>query len=133
MVSPMARDVRDQLRVTLPKSGLKDAAGATSGDTTATASVILTGAGASTLGKLTVKTSQTVAEEFFEWEGAGEPDSHPLSIYQALASGANGARQLSAPLAASVTIVISPTNENGLGNVGFFYGGAVYCNSGRTG
>jgi hypothetical protein len=32
-----------------------------------------------------------------------------------------------------VTIVTSPTNENGPGNVVFFYGATVYCNSGRTG
>jgi hypothetical protein len=67
------------------------------------------------------------------YKAVGSDPLSTLSIYQALASGANGARQLSAPLAAGVTIVISPTNENGAGNVGFFYGGAVYSNSGRTG
>ena len=29
--------------------------------------------------------------------------------------------------------MINPTNENGPGNVGLFYGATVYCNSGRTG
>ena len=29
--------------------------------------------------------------------------------------------------------MISPTNENGPGNVGFFYGDTVCCNSGRIG
>jgi hypothetical protein len=67
------------------------------------------------------------------YKAIGNDPRSTLSIYQDLASGANGARQLSAPLAAGVTIVISPTNENGPGNVGFFYGGAVYSNSGRTG
>src|SRR3984893_17176217 len=67
------------------------------------------------------------------YKAVGNDPLSTLSIYQALASGANGARQLSAPLPASVTIVISPTNENGPGNVGFLYGGAVYSNSGRTG
>ena len=67
------------------------------------------------------------------YKAVGDDLLSTLSIYQALASGANGARQLSAPLASGVTIIISPTNENGPGNVGFFYGAAVYCNSGRTG
>jgi hypothetical protein len=67
------------------------------------------------------------------YKAMGNDPLSTLSIYQALASGANGARQLSAPLAAGVTVVISPTNENGPGNVGFFYGGVVYSNSGRTG
>jgi hypothetical protein len=56
-----------------------------------------------------------------------------MSIYQALVSGADGARPVSAPLPGGVTIIISPTNENGAGCVGFVRGGSVLCNSGRTG
>jgi hypothetical protein len=40
----------------------------------------LTGAGASTTGHLTVEAIQTELKERFEWEGAGEPDSHPSAI-----------------------------------------------------
>jgi hypothetical protein len=56
-----------------------------------------------------------------------------MSIYQALASGADGARPVSAPIPGGVTIIISPTNENGAGCVGFVRDGSVLCNSGRTG
>jgi len=40
----------------------------------------LTGAGASTIGKLAVEVSQAELEEVFEREGAGETDSHPPSV-----------------------------------------------------
>ena len=40
----------------------------------------LTGAGASTIGKLAIEVSQAELEEVFEREGAGEPDSYPSGV-----------------------------------------------------
>ena len=44
------------------------------------ASIFLTGAGASTIGKLAVEVSQAELEDVFEREGAGEPDSYPPGV-----------------------------------------------------
>ena len=55
-----------------------------------------------------------------------------MSIYQALVAGADGAKPVSSPTGGTL-IIISPTNENGAGCVGFLRGNTVLCNSGKTG
>ena len=66
------------------------------------------------------------------YEPIGADPLSTMSIYQALVSGADGAKPMSSPTRGTM-IIISPTNENGAGCVGFLRGDTVWSNSGKTG
>jgi hypothetical protein len=70
--------------------------------------------------------------------GYASVGSNPMytpSIYQALVSGADGAKEVAAPVAGQITVIITPSDSQGHGHVGFVGtdGQTVYSNSSSTG